>query len=126
MVDTGTSVAASRRIMELLKQNQVVSVTVSKLGSQVVEVPVIDGVVRIATGAPHFALRSGAPLLPVFSYRDGESYVVQIGEPVAVTGATRDIACESAVREYARRLDEFVQAHPFDWQGWFPGGTYSK
>ncbi len=124
MVDEGTQVPVSRRILELLKQNKVVSLTVSKLGSQVVEVPALGGVLRVATGAPHFALRSGAPLLPVFSYREGDEYVVQIGEPIAVAGPTRDGACEAAVGEFTNRLDEFVHAHPLDWKGWVPGGTY--
>jgi lauroyl/myristoyl acyltransferase len=127
IVDEGSEVAASRRIMKLLKENRIVSVTVGNLGSQVVEAPVLDGVLRVATGAPHFALRSGAPLLPLHSYRNGEEYVVQIGEPIPLAGMSRDMASESAVRELACRLEDFVQAHPLDWSGWFRGiGTYSE
>lgn len=125
IVDDANQVAVSRRIMEVLRQNRLVSVTVTGLGSQVFQAPALDGVVRVATGAPHFALRSGAPLLPVLSYRDGEEYVVQIGEPIPVEGMSRDSACQFAVQELARRLDNFVQAHPLDWSGWLRG-SYSE
>jgi lauroyl/myristoyl acyltransferase len=123
LVDDSNELAVARHIMELLRDNQVVSVTVSSAGSQTVEAPALNGVIRIATGAPHFALRSGAPLLPVLSYRDGEEYVVEIGEPIVLAGMKREDAYAFAVREYARRVDAFARAHPLDWCGW-RGGTY--
>jgi lauroyl/myristoyl acyltransferase len=122
LVDETNTLAVSRRIMDLLKDNGVVSVTVNSQGSQVIESPVLDGVLRVATGAPHFALRSGAPLLPLFSYRDGDEYVVEIGEPIPLAGMGRERAYEFAVGELARRLSDYVEEHPLDWCGWLRGG----
>jgi len=123
LLEEGDELAVSRRILQLLRHNEIVSVTVFQAGSQVVEAPVLNGVVRVATGAPHFALRSGAPLLPVFSFRDADEFVVEIGEAIELTGASRDAAYQCAVSELARRLGDYVQKHPLDWCDWF-GGTY--
>jgi lauroyl/myristoyl acyltransferase len=123
LVDGGNELAVSRHIMGMLAENQVVSVTVSSIGSQTVEAPSLNGVIRIATGAPHFAQRSDAPLFPVLSYRDGDQYVVEIGEPIELAGMRREDAYALAVQEFARRVDAFARAHPLDWCGW-RGGTY--
>jgi len=125
LVDDSNQLAVARRIMERLKDNKVVSVTVGGQGHQAVESPALDGIVRVATGAPHFALRSGAPLLPAFSHRDGPDYVVEIGEPIDLTGMDRDSAYEFAVRDFARRMVGFVREHPLDWDGWLRG-SYSE
>jgi lauroyl/myristoyl acyltransferase len=125
LVDATNQLAVSRHIMQVLGENQVVSVTVNSEGSQAVSAPLFDGAVSVATGAPNFSLRSGAPLLPTLSYRDGQEYVVEIGEPISLAGMTREAACEYAVQELARRLDGFARAQPLDWCGWLRG-AYSE
>ncbi len=121
VVGDGSEVAASRRIMAVLKANEIVSVTVNSAGARVVEAPMLEGVLRVATGAPHFALASGAPLLPVICHREGSEYVVEIGAPIALSGLTREAAYAFAVEELARRIEAYVRRHPLDWSGWLRG-----
>ena len=125
VIDGTREIAASRRILSLLKSNHLVTIAVQSGGVQAFEVPFLDGKLMVASGAPHFALSSGAPLLPAFGYRDGSTYVVQIGEPIRLAGMKRDEACEHAGQELARQLGDYVRAHPKDWAGWYLG-TYSE
>jgi lauroyl/myristoyl acyltransferase len=125
IIDEGNQVTVARHILGLLRRNQLVSITVNGFGHQVPEVPVLDGVLSVATGAPHFALRSGAPLLPVFAYRDGSEYVVEVGPPIELDGGSRDAAYASAIAEFGLRLEAFVEQHPLDWSGWLRG-SYSE
>jgi lauroyl/myristoyl acyltransferase len=121
IIHEGNQVAVARHILGLLRGNQVVSITINGFGHQVPEVPVLDGVLSVATGAPHFAARSGAALLPVFAYRDGADYVVTVSEPIKLDGTGRDAAYASAIEDFAWRLEAFVEQHPLDWSGWLRG-----
>jgi hypothetical protein len=77
----GMPPAAMRRVVELLGQNRVVSLTLGKAGAQVVEVVRREGTFRIATGGPNIALRHGAALLPVWSVWTGPGQFVTTIEP---------------------------------------------
>lgn len=121
----GAQLAVSRRIMELLKANAVVSITVAATGSQLLRAPFMDGTISVASGAPHFAQRSGAPLLPVYTHGEGDGYVVEIDKPIELQGLPREAAYQHAVEELVRRLDDFVREHPLDWEGWLTG-TYTE
>lgn len=114
----------SRRIIELLRSNKIVGITATQGGAQTVATPALGGEVRVATGAPHFALRAHAALLPVYSFRDETGFVVEIQEPIDMAGADRQTAYQSAVEEYARRLDHYVQKYPASWNG-YNYGSYS-
>jgi predicted LPLAT superfamily acyltransferase len=118
-------VFVARRIMELLNNNKVVSLTATRWGTQTITTRVLGTEVRVASGGPHFALRARAPLLPVFSFRNENEYVVEVQEPIDVGGATRQVQYQSAVDDYARRLGDYVQNHPTDWLGWYDG-TYTE
>ena len=117
--------SVSRRIIELLKSNKIVGITATQGGAQTVATPALGGEIRVATGAPHFALRTHATLLPVFSFRDETGFVVEVQEPIEMVGADRQAAYQSAVEEYARRLDHYVQKYPACWNGW-DKGSYTE
>jgi predicted LPLAT superfamily acyltransferase len=121
LVDGANQLAVSRHIMEVLAGNGIVSVTVIPSGAQTLEAPLLDGTLSVATGAPHFALRGGAALLPVLSHRAGAHYVAQIGEPIELTGMAREAAYDHAAHELARRIESYIAAHPLDWSGWLRG-----
>jgi lauroyl/myristoyl acyltransferase len=121
IIDESNQVAVARHILWLLRRNQIVSITINGFGHQVPEVPVLDGVLSVATGAPHFAARSGATLLPVFAHRDGADYVVTVEEPIRLDVAGRDAAYGAAISDFAHRLEPFVEQHPLDWAGWLRG-----
>lgn len=81
----GMPPAAMRRVVRLLGENRVVSLTLGRSGAQVVELARREGTFRIATGGPNLALRHGAALLPVWSARtDAGQFVTTIEPPLPV------------------------------------------
>jgi KDO2-lipid IV(A) lauroyltransferase len=73
-----------------------------------------------ATGAAYFALRSGAPVLPMFVLRRGDGfYKLVIGPEVAVvaTGAFKaDVDMNTA--RFAKVVEEYIRHRPTQWF-WF-------
>ena len=115
------SLAYVRRLERRLRENGVVSIRAGENGSRVVEVPFLEGHLRLATGAPSLALAAGAALLPVFSVRTGPgAFDVVIEPPLAPaeTSSRHDAVDELAAR-YARLLEQHVLRHPELWSGWY-------
>ena len=79
------------------------------------------GRLRVATGAPSLAWKTGARLLPVFVRRDPASgaFQVLIDDPLP-TEPTRSKgeAQQAAVAQYLRRLEAHAVAVPGQWRDW--------
>jgi lauroyl/myristoyl acyltransferase len=117
----GAPSAAMRRLHGALAENRVVSITVDSWGAHVAEVPFLDGRLRIATGAPSLAWKTGAPLMPVYVLRETPSGVfrVTIDEPLAIDRKQSKSAAQlGAVAQYAGRLERHVAAYPGQWRDW--------
>ncbi len=112
-------VAAMRRLLNCLKKNAVVSITVRGTGLRPCQAPFFDDHMMVATGAPDLAHRSGAALLPVFTVRRGNRFIVTVEDPLVVDPAIdRSAATAAATAEYAKRLEPHVAAHPGQWAEW--------
>lgn len=112
---------ALRRLHKVIANNGVVSITVYSWGTQVVEAPFLNGRIRIATGAPALAWKTGARLLPVFVVQDAETgrFDLLIDEPLPVSQtAFRGEAEKCAVMQYLTKLEPYVLEHPAQWLGW--------
>jgi len=112
--------SAMKRLGERLKENALVTVTVRDSAKQPVEVPFLDGQIRIAPGAPVMAKRHGAALVPVYTIRqDDGTYVTRAEAPIELSADldTR-IAVKSAVEQYAKRLEPVVREYPDQWVDW--------
>ena len=83
IIDPDDPRAAIDRLAERLSEGKVVSITVGAEAKRVTEVPFLDGSIPLAGGAANLALKTGAPLLPVFTERrpDG-SFVTTIEPPL--------------------------------------------
>lgn len=112
---------AMRRLHKILQGNGVVSITVDSWGAHVAEAPFLGGRLRVATGAPSLAWKTGARLLPVFVRRDPASgaFQVLIDDPLP-TEPTRSKgeAQQAAVAQYLRRLEAHAVAVPGQWRDW--------
>jgi lauroyl/myristoyl acyltransferase len=116
-IDAGNTIAPLRRLQRLLSENRAVSITVSRTADQLEMFPFLGGTVMLPTGPARLAARSGAPLLPVFTWAgDGRTHV-EIGPPLPVTG-TRPEQIRPALAEAAHRLELRVVEHPEAWTGW--------
>ena len=110
---------AMRQLLARLKENGIVSITVRPSGLHPAEVPLFDSHMSVATGAPDLAFASGAALLPVFTVRNANGiYHVNVEKPIVLFRDDRRRASEAAAREYARRLEPYIEAYPGQWTNW--------
>jgi lauroyl/myristoyl acyltransferase len=109
-----------RLLTQCLNRNECVSIMGEHWGRQAVTVKVLNRQVQFATGAPHLAHKTGAPLLTLTSYRTGPcQYEVCIQPPVPLDFSTgRSDGFRTAVLEFARRLEDWIRRHPADWERW--------
>ena len=102
------SQAALRRLTGLLRQGELVSITVGARGNRVTSAPFGRGRLQVASGAAALAARTGAALLPVFAWRcaDG-SYATRIEAPLPPADDHGALA-----RALAGLLEAFARLHP--------------
>ena len=106
-------------LAERLKANCTVTIAVGQNGRHTVTVPLLRGQIRLATGPCHLALRTGAPMLPVFTTRTGKNrFKVSVGaalEPGPRTSASERI--EAMMCDYTARLGPVLRKWPqqFPW-----------
>ena len=109
-----------RRLERLLKSGGVLSMRAGKVGYRTMDLPMLGGLVTLATGAPSLAIATGAALVPVFVARRGPGRFEVIFEPPLEPAA--DGAGPSAVpdlmRRYTRLLEDHVLRSP-TWSGWY-------
>ncbi len=111
---------ALARLGEILDANGVVSVRAGGTAKRPLLAPFLEGKLPLGAGAPLVAHRAGAPLLPVFTLRDGNGgFVVRIGTPLDMPAtAARSEAIQAAADDFARRLEPLVRQAPGEWVGW--------
>lgn len=86
-------------------------------GGKVVRARFFDQVVSLPPGPAQLARLSGAPLLPVFTFREGRSaYRMVFSEPIQVA-RTRDRQADvdSAVQRLASVIEASIRSHPDQW-----------
>ena len=109
----GQAHAALRRLAALLRQNEVVSITVGSAGARAIHAPLLDGSLWAASGAPHLATRTGAALLPVVTVRTASGqFRTWIGPPLATPDpGGHDGPPDGAVAAFARWFEPFALNH---------------
>ena len=122
LIARGAEPRSVRRLLALLKQNRVVSITAGAWeGRKVAPVPVMGASLPISTGAASIAVAAGAPLIPVATVRDegSQAFRVVLDDPIAWP---RDVpkaeAMEAIFAAYGRHLETWIASHPGQWRGW--------
>ncbi len=121
VVSYGDPKPALDRLAECLGNNSVVTFTVRDSARRPVEVPFLDHILRVAPGAPLLARKTGATLVPAFTLRQSDgSYVTTLQKPIDLSCNSSDTysALQSAVTDYANRLEPFVRSQPGQWDDW--------
>ena len=111
------SLGYMKRLKARLAQNGCVWITGEYAGRQMVTTTFLGRQVGFATGAPSLAWKQGSPLLPVYVVREAHfRYRVVIERPLD-PDRSRDkrVFVESAVRQFAERLQHCVLNNPADW-----------
>lgn len=108
------------RLIDRLRDGNVVSVTEGGTSLRPLVVPFLNGSLRLAPGAPGLAQRTGAAILPVLTTRTAPNrHIVTIEPPLSLPrGVSKDRFLESAARSFAERLEGNVRQHPSAWFGW--------
>lgn len=110
------------RMRDALLADEVVMIQADRVmpGQKGVPVPFFDGHLPMPVGPIKLALATGAPIIPVFSFRAAVGKVrVVIEEPIFVS---RDAACPAgsdvvatALRRLAKIIERQIAAHPDQW-----------
>ncbi len=85
-----------------------------------IQVPFLHGSISLSTGPANFALKAGAPLLPVFAMRTAAGeFEVDIGRPFDVEGQPDGKSPHvAALQQYAETLEAYVLRFPHLWPNW--------
>ena len=85
-----------------------------------IQVPFLNGSISLSTGPANFALKAGAPLLPVFAIRTAAGeFEVDIGRPLDVEGQPDGKSPRvTALQQYAGMLKAYVLRFPHLWPNW--------
>jgi lauroyl/myristoyl acyltransferase len=117
VIDDANSVAPLRRLRALLRDNRVVSITVTTHASTLEDFDFLGGRLRLPSGPVQLAANSGAPLLPVFTAESGSRTRVELGAPLPVTGRS-PAEVRATLEAAAAWLEERVVRDPESWTGW--------
>jgi len=119
--------AYMRTLDQRLRAGGVVSIRAGDVGQRTLDLPFLEGTLRLATGPASLALGSGATLLPVCCIRRGPGDFVVAIEPAleAAAGRARRDATDDLVRAFAARLEAWVLRQPYMWSGWYQMPTAS-
>jgi Kdo2-lipid IVA lauroyltransferase/acyltransferase len=102
------SLAFTRRLMDLLKRNEIVCITADgDSGQKFLKVPFLGQDAPFATGAVTLARMAGAALLPLFCTEEEGTLAVTLHEPVQVENAP-----ECAIQEFVRLFEERIRKQP--------------
>ena len=122
LMEPDGALRAMKELRQRLRGNGIVSISVSvdARARKTVQIPFLHGYMSLATGPANLALKTGAPLLPVFTIRapSGE-FQVDIGpslDVAAMPGGARPLV--AALQQYAGMLEPYVLEHPGLWPNW--------
>ena len=116
------SLSHLRELRHRLLRNGVVSMYFDALdNTRNVDVPFLEGRLRVASRAVTLAGETGATLLPVFAVSDRpDQYRLIVGTPFEpeIASGTRQTV-EPTIAAHARQLEPYVLAYPDQWSDWW-------
>ena len=117
VIDDAQTIGPLRRLRALLKENRVVSITVTATASRVDEFEFLGGTLRLPRGPLDLAQATGAVLLPVFTHGARRVPVVEVFPSVAPKSPGPE-GVQAAQQTLVEWLGVQVEEHPLDWIGW--------
>jgi lauroyl/myristoyl acyltransferase len=118
VIENGNAAPALARLGASLAANEIVKITVGNNAKRIVDVPFLEGRIRLATGPIALARRSGAPLLPLHTVAIAPGRFVAAIEPPLPFEVDGPDPYRTAAAAYALGLEPWVRAHPAQWMGW--------
>lgn len=120
MLSPGAAGIALQELEARLGDNGIVAYTAHRKAKRPLTAPFLNGAITLGPGAPIMARKTGAPLLPVFTFRNAAGLpTVTVGPPIDLRqDSPEDQATADAVRQYVSLLEPLVLEHPTQWRGW--------
>lgn len=112
------SVAILRQLIERVRENRVISITVGPEGRRQSLTPFFGGLLPIADGAPSIALKTGAPLLPVFSVINADGSLTTTIEAPLEASSGKDDAVKELVTKCGRLIESYALRFPDQCTAW--------
>jgi lauroyl/myristoyl acyltransferase len=109
------SAGALRALVDRVRRNVIVSVTVGSQGQKTSVAPFLTGTIRLADAVPRLASRTGAVVLPVFTVRTPDGRFVTTVEPAL---EAPDGQRPSLTHQMAARLESWVRRYPGQFTIW--------
>lgn len=120
VMNPANPIIAMLELHKRLAANGIASITVRDYANQPNDLPFLEGLHRLAPGAPEIAQLTGARLLPVFAVEEVPGkFRIRIEPPLDIAAdQPRATAVEAAMQTYLRRLESYVLSYPDQWLGW--------
>jgi KDO2-lipid IV(A) lauroyltransferase len=118
IVHVGSEPLAALPLFTHLRRGGVLGVQIDRAPSAMRSIPVqlFGAPSRIPSGPFFLARATGAPIVPVFSYRSGHfRYEIHICRPVEIPRDAGDDALASAAQSVATEMEGFIRSHPTHW-----------
>jgi len=117
VVDRNGTVENSRPVDVLfsrLNENKIVSITVGNAGRRKENIPFLDGQICLATGPAYLAIKSSAPILPVFTVRQNSGeFLTTVGPELPVKPNTdQKDQIEAMLASISARVEDYVLEWP--------------
>ena len=113
-----------RLLLDRLRAGELVSVTALQSGKRTATRTLFGGTLRLAKGAPNFALTTGAALLPIFVVPVPSGYEVRVEPPLVALDSDIAVAEEDYISGYIPILQRYVTNYPILWRGWLGSRNY--
>lgn len=101
-----------------LRRGGVLGVQLDRAPSAMRSFPVrlFGGEGRVPSGPFWLARATGAPIVPVFAYREGHfRYVIRISPPRPIARDASDEALRATAQDVATEMERFLREHPTHW-----------
>jgi KDO2-lipid IV(A) lauroyltransferase len=118
IVHVGNEPLAVLPLFTHLRRGGVLGVQIDRAPSAMRSIPVrlFDVPARVPSGPFFLARATGAPLVPVFSFRSGHfRYEIHICRPVEIPRDADDEALQRAAQDVAAEMEQFIRSHPTHW-----------
>jgi phosphatidylinositol dimannoside acyltransferase len=118
VVHIGDSPFDALTLLSSLRQGSVVAMQLDRVppGMRAREVRLFGEPWRVPEGLLKLAATSGAPILPIFTSRQGfMAYRTEVSLPVRLPRRTTEAELDQAAQALADAMASFVRAHPTQW-----------
>lgn len=115
------SLSYARVLRRRLQENRIIcSAADGSWGERSLTIPFLGGARKFSTGMVSLSRLTGAPLIPLFCWRESDDrYLIRLFSPLThPSRVDRDEATRSTLTEFAKIFESCVKQHPGQYHNW--------